>query len=370
VTNRASIGLLLSVMMCGPVPALALDDFYGPFGGKTSFYGQFSPSLVAVADGVSTRANAVDNSHSVSRIGFYLDRPILGLDLSFRFETALGLRQSNATGQDVSEPLFEWTRSEIRFADAIWKLQSGSTFYFGHGSMASDGATAADLSGTTLANGVSVPDMAGGFQFRTAAGDLSSIEVKSAYATFDGIRRARVRYDLAPINGFRLAVSAGNEILERENSEQNVDVALRYDADSGVRRVRSAISASITRENGTRTRKDVVGSASILHYASGLNASLATGSRAGQGRFIYVKLGYIADIVSAGPTSFSTDYHFGRDFLSAGSTSEAWGLAAVQTIERHGIELYLGYRRYAISDLSGAVYQPLQAIQFGTRWQF
>lgn len=238
--------------------------------------------------------------------------------------------------------------------------------------MATDKVAMADLSGTEVVNGVSVPDIAGGFAFRSASGALTAVTVKSAYRTFDGIRRARVRYDwpVAHTEGLVFSVSAGTEILKRNNDEQNIDVAVHYTRQLGDFRIEGAAGASVTRQAGQVTREDFVGSFSVLHRPSGLSATVASGTDNVSAQLVYFKLGYQVDLLAAGPTAFSVDTYRGSDIAYGGSVSRAWGVGVVQHLKRPGVQIYLGFRRYSLSDASPTRYLPLRAVQFGTRWRF
>ncbi|MBK0327023.1 hypothetical protein I5535_06900 [Rhodobacteraceae bacterium F11138] len=357
-------------------PVAAIEDYVGRFGGQTSFYGQFTPSIIAAYDGQSTDAAIADNSHSDSRIGFIYKRPEgspwmpFADQFHFRFETSLGVRESNGFNQLKTDPLIEWDQTDIRIVDAVWGFPGGSKLYVGHGPMATDGVTSSDLSGTAVVTGVSVPDMAGGVLFRQADGPLSNVAIKSAFNTFDGIRRARLRYDTRRYRGFVFAVSAGTEILQKDNSEANIDVALRYASENPSFRAQGAAGVSISKKNGLKTREDLIASLSILHKPTGLNFSVSTGASSQGGNYTYYKLGYLTRIFKAGTTAFSVDYNYGTDIYARGSTSAAWGLGVVQKLEDKHLELYLGYRHYSFSDKALPAFDTVQAMQFGMRYRF
>ena len=370
---RRCFALLAVPVVCAAAgPASAFDDWTGRWGGTLSLYGQFSPSYINVDDGTESNGAVVDNSHSVSRIGLILRRSFGDGEFRFRFETSLGVRQSDAVSQTYIGPAFDWTRDDIRYLDLIWDRGSAGKFSIGHGSMATDQVAMADLSGTNLVNEVSVPDLAGGFEFLTSAGALSGTTVKSAYKTFDGVRRARLRYDrpVAAIDGLVLSVSAGAEILKKNNNENNFDVSATYQRDFGTVRVEGAAGASLTKVSGLTTKSDLVGSFSALHEPTGLSATIAAGLGNTAGQLVYFKLGYQADLFGAGPTAFSVDTYLGTDIAFPGSVSRAWGFGVVQHLRRPDVQVYLGFRRYRLSDATPATYLPMRAVQFGTRWQF
>ena len=366
---RAHLGMcaILAWLLAGQ--AAAFEDYTGPLGGTTSFYGQLSPSVISVDDGIQNKAALVDNTHSSSRIGFLLVRPAQGREFRFRFETGLGFRQSDAVSQTYTGDAIDWERSDIRYVDFSWQFDRLGRFSIGHGGMAADQTASADLSGTGLANGVSVPDMAGGFEFRTSSGALSGVTVKSAYKTYDGIRRARLRYDTRSVSGFTLSVSAGAEVLEDNSSEKNYDIALRYENETDILKLQGAIAGSATRTDGLPTRQDQVGSFSALHKPSGLSFTISTGSGNPGGRDLYGKLGYQLGWLPVGRTYFSVDYLYNKDVAFSGARARAWGGAIVQNFQDQGFDLYLGLRRYTLSG-SAVILDDLKAFQFGTRWRF
>ena len=369
-SRRTVAALAIVLALAGANRATAFDDYTGRHGRVLSAYGQLSLAGIHVDDGVGGKSAGVDNTHSVSRVGLVLRRQRAFGEFRFRFETSLGLRQSDQVSQTWTGPAVSWTRGDIRYLDFILDRGSAGTYSIGHGSMATDQVMTADLSGTKLANSVSVPDMAGGFEFRTIAGALSGIAVDDAYKTFDGIRRARIRYDRAFLKGFKFSVSAGAEILEKNNDELNLDVSVTYRGTVGDFQMEGAAGASITRQVRVLTRADIVGSFSALHVPSGLSLTVASAVDDGNSRLAYLKIGYLADIFSVGPTALSADTYVGKNISVAGSRSKAWGLALVQHLPRPNVQVYLGVRKYDYDDATVAIYRPVKAVMFGTRWQF
>lgn len=81
------------------------------------------------------------------------------------------------------------------------------------------------------------------------------------------------------------------------------------------------------------------------------------------------------DLVAWGATAASVDWYAGSDIhidRAAGitdSTSESFGLALVQRIDRAGTELWLTWRRYRHAD-DAARYDDGQALFGGARFRF
>lgn len=312
----------------------------------------------------------VDNTHSSNRIGFVLNRAAEGRELRFRIETGLGFRQSDAVSQTYTGDWIDWEPSDIRYVDFSWQFDRFGRLSIGHGGMAADQTASTDLSGTGLANGVSVPDIAGGFEFRTVAGALSGVSIKSACKIFDGIRRAWIRYDTRPVNGFTLSVSAGAKVFEEDNSEDNYDIALRYENEIGPFKMQGAVAASATRKNDEPTRQYQVESLSALHNPSGLSFTVSTGIGNPGGRGIYGKLGYQQDWLAVGRTYLSIDYIYSKDIAFADARSRAWGAAIVQNFRDQEFGLFLGLRNYSLTGAAATGYQDIRAAHLGSRWRF
>ncbi|MDF1716445.1 MAG: porin [Antarcticimicrobium sp.] len=349
-------------------PALAGPTYESANGGSFTFYGHLSPSYLSVDDGVNSYNEGADNSGSPSRIGFYLRQPFGPSKFQFNFETSFALRGTGSLDQGAAPNWVDWDRSDIRKIDFSLSGTYG-TFSIGQGSMASDGLTGADQSGTGLSATVATEDLASSFQFTTTAGALSGIEVGDAFNSLDGGRLGRVRYDSPSFNGFTFSASYGTDILKTGNDDKAYDVTLRYGKALGEFDLDGALGVVWTdKATGTDTR-DTVASFSALH-SSGLNGTVGYGDRDTSGNYAYVKLGYKADLFAIGSTAVSLDFYSGDDLVTPGSESESYGLAVVQNIDRLNMETYLGYREYSYEDTSATAYNDLTAVIFGARWKF
>jgi hypothetical protein len=364
-------------------PAAAQFEYENDTGGSANFYGQFNPAYTSVDDGVETTDTFVDNSHSNSRFGFNVFQELEGGSLvRFRFETGLGFRQSGDVSQVNKGKLTSWNRTDLRWVDLQLRTANYGRFYAGQGAMSGDGAGQFDLSGTDLANYVaSSADTAGSFFFRDAAGDLSNVTVGDVLSDFDPSRRGRVRYDTPDFNGFTFSVSYGKNILSENDTRTDyyASTALWYENvfDNGVEfeaGVGYEQRNRITRATDASSKQDnVFGSASVL-LPSGVNFTGAFGFRDADGqdftsKYIYVKAGYIANVLAVGSTAVGIDYFAGSDAEVAGDSSGSWGFGVVQSIEDYGLDVYLGYRNYTY-DQPAADFQDLTSWLFGTRFRF
>lgn len=337
-------------------------------GGSTMVYGQFDPAYLSFDDGVSTTSEIVDNTNSNSRIGFWYRKPTDTGEFSINLETSFGLRPSALVNQNNTPDEVNWRRTNIRKVEAIWSNDRFGTIYLGQGSMSSDGASSKDLSGTSLVLYNSIPDTAGAFLFRTTAGALSTKTIAQAFGSFDGGRKARVRYDTPSFGGVRLSVSYGEEVLAENVDQKVADVGLLYSGQVG--RVTMVGGLAYSRnEFGTGvTRHDTVGSFSLLHD-TGFNVTVAAGNRKETGTYAYGKLGYKANWLSVGATALAIDYYSGQDKTSVGSESNSFGIGVVQSFDKAKLEAYLGYREYNLTETS-ATYRDASSVMFGARWKF
>lgn len=367
-TTRA-IAATVAAMLAAP--AFAGPTYENSTGGSFTWYGQFDPAFQYYDDGAETYSRLVDNSGSNSRIGFRLKQAYGENTLTFAFETAFGLRSSYSVNQTSKGDNVSWSRTNLRHVDFQFDTARYGRFSAGQGSMASDGIAFADASGTGLAAGTAVADPAGGYAFRTAGGALSTVSVGDAFKDYDGSRLGRVRYDSVNFNGFTFSASYGTDILKTNNDRETYDVAVRYSNDElGDFGFDAALGAAWTEETGKADIRDVAGSFGVEHKPTGLSLTVAAGERDIAGSYAYAKLGYSANLISAGSTSFSVDYYDGSDMVTSGDSAESWGIAAVQKVDKYNVEAYLAYRDYSYADTSATNYQDSNVILAGARWKF
>lgn len=338
--------------------------------GKTTFYGQLSPTLQSIDDGFSSKTQLMDNSSSNSRVGFNLDRNFGEAGkLRFKFETALGLR-GTSSNQIGSTPFgWEWGTSDLRKLELIWTANYG-VISIGQGSMATDGAATINASGTTLANSVSRPDFAGSVVFRGTDGSFSGIDVGDAFNDFDGSRRARIRYDTPSFSGFSVGAAYGKNVLSSGNDSTYYDIAARYETDLSGTNVEAALGYAWEDDPGNPTEQFLMGSVGV-EFQNGFNFSVALGNQqsGGDGSYYYGNVGYAADWLTQGSTAISLDYYNGSDFETAGSSSNSWGIGVTQDFNAQNLEAYLGYIQYSYSE-PGVDFADINTVMLGARWKF
>jgi hypothetical protein len=361
------ISCAAAALAVAAVPATAETRFENDSAGSLTFYGQFSPAYTSVDDGVSRESNLVDNAHSNSRVGLKYSRPVGEDTFTFTFETALGLRSSAGVSQTSTPKGIDWSRENLRKFDFAYKSARYGTFSLGQGSMATDGIAEIDFGGTGMALYNGIGDAAGNFAFADSAGNLTGVTIGDVTPSLDGGRRGRIRYDTPEYAGFTLSLAAGTDVLNENNSDDYYDIALRYGTELGSAKLEAGIGFSRRDRNGV-DRDDTSGSVAIL-LDNGLNFAVAAGSREGSGDYAYGKIGYNANFIEAGQTSFGIDYYQGDDFASAGTEANSWGVAVQQKIDRLNTEVYVGYRNYELTQ-TGASYRDIDSVIVGARWKF
>lgn len=353
------------------LPAQAELTYANQSGGSATFYGQFDPSWTRFDDGADSQGKIADNSKSNSRVGFTLTQPFAAFELGFKFETALGFRQSGSISQLDAPDSIDWDRQKLRHVDLSLKTPRYGTFYLGQGSMGSDSIGDRSFSPTTLVNDVSIGDIAGSYFLRQDDGVLSDVTVGDAFANFNGNRRGRIRYDSPDFGGFVFRTSYGRNILVHEDDDEYWDAALSYDRElpNG-----TEISAGLgyyvrDRSDGQDDIKDTFASAAV-RLPSGVNAAMSIGSRDNGGSYYFGQLGYSTDgWVSWGATSLAVDYYKGKDMVSDGDSAQSWSIGLVQSVASISTDIYAGYRSYDYDDDTTS-YRKADSVMIGARWKF
>lgn len=350
-------------------PAVAETVYSNGNGGTVSFYGHLNPTFQSFDDGEQRYDGLADNANANSRIGMDVTQSLGEDTFRFKFETGLGLRSSAGISQDGKPAEMSWDRTDIRHVDFAYDSARFGTFSAGQGSMASDGAAGADLSGTGVIQSLFISDSAGGFKFRDSAGNLTGPAIEDAFAAYDGSRLGRVRYDSVDVNGFTFSASYGEEVLDTTADFSMYDVTARYENENvGAFAVAAAVGYGWEEDAGVKSEA-VNGSFSVLHKDSGLSFSAAAGEKDTAGTYGYAKVGYTTDLISVGATSFGVDYYNGDDTATAGSEASSWGIAAVQSFDKAGIDAYVAYREYSYDD-NAATYQDASSILAGAMIKF
>lgn len=330
-------------------------------------YGQLSFGLLAIDNGAGSESYFAENGQIPSRVGvWYRHRMSSGGLLKFNFETGLGFTDLSEVSPDNDGLDVEYGKTALRKFEVIYVSPRAGTFSFGQGSMASDGASGVDLSGTGFAHAAAIGDLGGGTEFLLAGGTGSNVFVSDVFDDLDGPRRFRLRYDTPEWQGLTASVAAGREILRSGDDRTFHDVALAYALETDAYNAEAILSYEWIDTSEER----VLFSAGVLHKQSGLNVSIATGAnQIGAGAYVYVKLGLQRELFAMGRTAVSLEYYDGNDLGGTGSNSEAFGLGVSQQIHALDIEIVGAVRRYDASQ-SSTQFQPIDVAMLGARWRF
>lgn len=333
------------------------------------FSGQVNKGVLFHDDGGSMGVYPlVDNNHSSTRFRAQtFHRKSDRLDVHGTFEVEWTPLSTHDIDQESSFET-DWTDFKLRKAEVWFDLRKYGQFWIGQGSMASDNTARVDLSGTTVIGNSNIEEFAGGQYWRLSNGDLSDLKLKEVFRNQDGLGRlTRIRYDTREFNGFTFSASAGGKTVPDTVEEPSADIAVRYQHSSeGYRLAAAGAVAKIGSDES-----QLSGSISVLHD-SGLNFTVAAARRISPDRsthYIYGKLGYIADWFSIGRTALSADFYRGRNFVLNGSESHAFGFQAVQNIDRHNTQVYLGVRSHNYSEPIRK-FQKAFSVLTGARTQF
>ena len=349
--------------------------------------GHISQAVLFWDDGVEENVYVVGNandSYNQSNFQFNGEAEI-SADLTAGFQFTI--RVNNALSAEVNQFDDDASEEILSLWEAYWYIASKrwGQLSVGEASRASDGAPESDLSKTRVAAFSGVQGTAGGFFLRRDDRALSSVIWGDLIDFFNGDTGNLVRYDTPTFMGFALAATYGEDDIW--------DVGATFEGERGPFEVQGAIAyTQSTDENGLDggggeiDNSIVVGSLAVLHKPSGLNALVAAGHQtfdqqvvASDGvtltprdaKYIYTKLGWIAEWSSLGSTAFYTEYSYFKDFAPAdldgaavatvaaggvcatpgncrisASEAQAWGLGVVQWIDPAEMQIYLGYRNF------------------------
>ncbi|MEQ8229952.1 MAG: hypothetical protein RIA64_17850 [Rhodospirillales bacterium] len=234
--------------------------------------GQVSRGLLIVNDGEEASYRHVDNENDSTIIFFEADGKI-NADWSLGAAFAVKLRSNGSN--DVSQASetaggsFEHDQSDIWFAH-----RRLGTLTFGEGSLASDGISEVDLSGTALAGYSAIADMAGGFLFiNSSTGARSAVSIGDTADNLDGLDAGdRAMYTSPTFGGFAFSTST---------TSGAVDAVVTYAGEFKGTAIEAAAgwyNNSSNANNDDAFEDGVSGSLSAL-FANGFNLTLAAGTK-------------------------------------------------------------------------------------------
>jgi predicted porin len=322
-----------------------------------------------VNDGVSTDVFIVDNDTSGTRFRLDADAPLGQTVLGATLEIGASPNNSSVVNQldPQSDADFNVRRAEVSFRDdRFGRLQLGK------GSSAADDTAEYDLSlvaGPIMYAGVA--DIAGGILF-TDGTDYSDTTVADAFFDFDGDRLARLRYDSPMFGPLQGSASYGQE----DQWAAAVTLGGDYGDWSGwtVGAFTVLAAASVYNPDDDTVDYGYAASGSVLHDPTGLSVTLSTGGyKLDEGddpTNFYAKVGWDTAFWALGPTGFGFDYTKGENVSSEGADGTSFGIAAVQKIERYGIDLYGQLRWYELDEAANPDLKNITVGTFGTKFVF
>jgi hypothetical protein len=331
---------------------------------KLSISGWVNRAVNIVDDGKDTDAYFVDNDNAESRVDLAgIGKINDDLTLGSRIQLTIAPDKAGDVNQNDKEPgdVFDQRITEFYLdSKRFGKLSLGKGF------TASYGTASRDLSRTTVISYVTVADTAGGMLFRQSNDDtLTDLDIAHAFQSFDGLnRRSRVRYDTPTYHGFQLSTS----LL----TEQRYDAALWWGGQGYGFKAIGAAAVADPKLDDTDLQYD--GSFSLLHEETGLNLTLSAGlqehdQQDNAGNY-YGKIGWLTKFFSFGETAFAVDYNKTRNQPTGDDEGYSTGLAAVQSFEKYGSELYFLYRKYSLDrDVEPDVHD-IDVISTGARVKF
>ena len=320
---------------------------------------QVNPAMNVAGDGHNTKVYFVDNDTTASRVrfagvGIFDQGPQLGttLEVGFSPNNSFDVSQDN----EIAGDFINVRRAEVWVRDDRY-----GRVMLGRGSAAADNTAEYDLSlvsGPIMTSGVSF--IAGGLQF-VADNRLSGVTVADAFFNFDGGRESRIRYDSPMLGPLQLSLSAG--------ANQRYGGALTFGGDYdhwtakelGGFTTLGALSIYDPNEHGVDFR--MAGSWSMLHNPSGVSATFSSGFDGASGNNtpynVYGKLGWDTKLFDVGDTGFGLDYTWTENVSAGGDQGQSVGLAAVQIVDRYGVQLYSQFRWYGVDRGEGPSFDDM-----------
>lgn len=303
----------------------------------------------------------------------------------------LVLRARDDLSDDVDQSSDNGSGGPFQLWQAHWFIESETLgkISVGLASRVSDTAPENDLSETGAAGYAGAQDIGGAFGLRRADAAITNVTWGDVISHFNGDTANVVRYDTPEFAGFIASASWGEDDIW--------DVGLKYEGESGGFKVAASLAYTEVTDGDFLfgDHSALVGSAAILHEATGFNALISAGERqhdgsqlnaAGTGftpldpKFVYAKLGWIAKLNGLGPTAFYGEYGLFEELfqtlfvpaappgaeaqVTSGSEAQVLGAGLVQHIDGADMQIYIGYRRYSMDvELKNGATSPVVDIE-------
>ena len=341
---------------------------------KYKISGQVNRAIVFMDDGQQSDVRNVDSSASGSRFRFRGSEELgNGMKVGMYYEMQLASIPSSGERPDMDEP----RNSDgvgIRQAN-VWFSGNWGKLTVGQGDGAGNGATEADLSGTSIATAPARNSYTGGMRWRTNTAGGAPLMVGGkvltegqTYNSFDGFSRYdNVRYDTPSLGPVKLAVSFGNdqlwEIAGRANTALGggqLSAGLFYSQDTGVSNVNGRYGGSLAYlfSQGTNLSG---------HYS--LNESEKAGTN--DGSSWHIKLGHKWGANAAAVTYWQGDDTNGIVGAPKGFEDQGIGVGFVHSLKKANTQLYASFFHNELDTPTGvASVQDHNAFVVGARVKF
>jgi hypothetical protein len=337
-----------------------------------SFYGQVNQAYLNYDDGIESRGFfTVDNANNDngSSVGLLYNGSFAnGLAYSGRFQLQVTPRPSNEVSlQDPAGPSFTIETDDISYLEvALWQ-SNGAALYLGQGDMTAN-LSAPDYSGTGVIAGPNVSQVAGDMVLRFENGTLSDVTLSDAIGTYDSGRKFRLRYDSKSYGGFAFSGSIGQDVEDSDDDTTYLDAQVSYEGRIPNWRYAAVLDVTGIGDNDYA----VMASLAFLH-SSGVNLTTTHGKSDTDAHYYFIKMGYLQNYLSMGPTAFSVEYYNNGDWITPGSEAKSVGVSLVQYVSDLDLQVYaayLSYQAYTNVDIPNQDFLDGSAVLAGLLWQF
>jgi hypothetical protein len=327
-------------------------------------YGQLNRAVMYWDDGRESSTYAVDNDTSSSRFGMLGTHRLAG-DLMAGFRVEIDTRATLSSELSADDALGDLGDGAIRLRHAYWYVEDSKLgrLTLGQQSPATDDITIINL-GARMSDAALHYNNKFDVRLSSAGGFTPAFGVnwEDLAHTVDSMRGLYVRYDAPTFKGMLLSAAAGEDGVW--------DVALRYTNGPSWLHLAGGIGYMEDPRAGVR---DLKGSFSMLHEATGLFATVAGGLREDDGvavdmprdgSFYFVQLGATRRYFPFGKTTLYAEYgryadfsvgrvfpvdlgvHGERRWVLLDTEVERWGLGIEQEVESRGLLLYAQFHHY------------------------
>ena len=325
-------------------------------------YGQLNRAIMFWDDGAKSRAYAVDNDTSSSRLGLIGNHPFDSqLLVGYRLE--IDSRVTSSFLVSNGDPWGHPSEGMIRLRHAYGYFEDSKLgrLTVGQQSPATDNLTLLNL-GSQMNDAAVHYNNDFRIWLKTGGGSITDLKWGQIVDNGDSLRGLFARYDTPLMGGFVFSAAWGNDNIW--------DIAARYKTERNGFHLVAGVGYM---DNPEHSYRELKGSASLMHEPSGLYVSLAGGVRDnsidsanGLAHFNYAQLGISKQWLPYGKTTFYADYGLYKNF-SVGNLLQAdlanqgelmiwgmlaetevrrWGFGAEQSFDATGLLLYAQAHHY------------------------